>query len=61
MKHKQQEQNGLPGAVVVKKVYNPPSLINLGDVRDLTLAPSPGTTESGRGPGFRGGPLDPTF
>ncbi len=60
MDHKQQAQNELPGAVAKKKAYNPPKLSILGDVRDLTLAPSPGIAESGRGSGHRG-PIDPPF
>lgn len=34
-----------------KKPYTPPHLIHYGDVRDLTLSPSPGTFESGLGLG----------
>ena len=36
-----------------KKAYHQPNLISYGDVRDLTLAPSPGLFESGRGYNFR--------
>lgn len=34
-----------------KKPYTRPTLIHYGDVRDLTLSPSPGTFESGLGLG----------
>lgn len=34
-----------------KKPYHKPTLVHFGDVRDLTLSPSPGTFESGLGLG----------
>lgn len=37
-----------------RKPYSRPILIAYGDVRDLTLAPSPGDFESGLGFGRRG-------
>jgi hypothetical protein len=37
-----------------KKRYSTPSLDCYGDLRTITQAPSPGTFESGRGPGYRG-------
>jgi hypothetical protein len=36
-----------------RKAYHKPALFSYGDVRDLTLAPSPGLFESGRGYNFR--------
>lgn len=41
-----------------RKAYVPPTLVRYGDLRSLTLSPSPGTFESGTGfgPGFRGQP-----
>jgi hypothetical protein len=36
-----------------RKRYEHPVLARYGNVRDITLAPTPGTFESGRGSGFR--------
>lgn len=36
-----------------KLVYNKPRLTHYGDVRDLTMSPSPGMFESGPGSGYR--------
>lgn len=35
-------------ARAAKKPYDPPKLVRYGDVRDVTLGPSPGTGESGQ-------------
>jgi len=40
----------------VKKSYQSPKIFFYGKLRDLTLAPSPGTFESGMGRGFKGFP-----
>ena len=53
MKQKQQVQGSLPKKLLFKKPYRSPKLIVMGDVRDLTLAPSFGTFESGPGAGYR--------
>jgi|WetSurMetagenome_2_1015567.scaffolds.fasta_scaffold720791_2 hypothetical protein len=37
----------------VRKPYSTPRLIRYGDVRDVTLGPSPGTGESGNPLSFR--------
>jgi hypothetical protein len=42
---------GSPGAA--KKPYQPPELTALGDLRDLTMGPSPGIGESGNPVVFR--------
>lgn len=42
-----------------RKDYHKPCLFSYGDVRDLTLAPSPGLFESGRGYNFRTDWVDP--
>lgn len=36
-----------------RKPYRKPVLANYGDIRDVTLSPSPGVFESGPGVGFR--------
>lgn len=36
-----------------KKAYRTPVLTEFGDLRDITLAPTPGQFESGRGIGWR--------
>jgi hypothetical protein len=41
------------GSTDEKKPYSRPVLTRFGDIRTLTLAPSPGTFESGLGSGFR--------
>lgn len=53
MKQKQQVQGSLPKKQLFKKPYRSPKLMVLGDVRDLTLAPSPGVNESGLGGGYK--------
>ncbi len=35
------------GVGAMRKPYDPPRLVRYGDVRDVTLGPSPGTGESG--------------
>jgi hypothetical protein len=59
MENKQPAQSKLPALPSTRRTYRQPRLTILGDIRDLTLAPSMGTSESGRGPGYRSGPLDP--
>jgi len=50
-------QDGGPSSSAVDRVerkpYRPPALTAWGDLRDVTLSPSPGNFESGSGVGFR--------
>ncbi|MCB8950849.1 MAG: hypothetical protein H6650_02425 [Ardenticatenales bacterium] len=49
-----QKQADTPSPTPVKKPYAKPGLTHYGDVRDLTLSPSPAPEfESGQGFGFR--------
>jgi hypothetical protein len=56
----QQQAGGAPGRIeaageaALKRPYHRPVLEALGSVVQHTLAPSPGTFESGQGAGFRG-------
>jgi hypothetical protein len=49
-----QKQPSKPMALTTRKAYARPVLTAYGDVRDLTLAPTPGEFESGPGLGFKG-------
>ncbi len=40
--------------ITLTNIYQQPRLVRLGDIRDFTLAPSPGNFESGFPSGFGG-------